>query len=251
MKTRIYEDLAHLFPLWRETTLQKKGTNKRETEFIVSVLKKSPVKIKKVIDLGGGVGTHSALLLKQGYDVALFDQSKKALEIAKRNSPKLRVIRGSFEKINIKESYDAAICMWSTLSYVLTEKGRAHFYKWQREHVKHLIILDEANFYRYQKSFKKVYVGENSDYKLTVFRDWTLTRSNLKKTKFVYELYDKKTKKFKTIRDAENEQYVTIDNLKEYLGKDWKLAYLLGDHSLKKKYAKDSPRIITIFERKN
>jgi len=113
MKTKIYEDLADLFSLWRDTTLGQKGHEKKEVDFIEDAFKAHSGEIKSVIDLGGGVGLHAGLLLKHGYDVTLFDQSKKALAIAKKNYPKLKIVQGSFEKINLNKQYDAAVCMWS------------------------------------------------------------------------------------------------------------------------------------------
>ena len=247
MKTKIYEKLAELFPLWRETTLGKIGHEKKETDFVIDIFKKYPGEIKTVIDLGGGVGLHSELLSKAGYDVTLFDQSVKALSIAKKNNPKLKVIQGSFESINLKETYDAAICMWSTLSYIFSEKGRKKFYDWQKSHIKNLVILDEANFYRYSQKFHKIYVGENKNHKLKVIRDWELTKTNLKKTKFVYEIFDKKSKKIEMVKDAENEQYVPVEKLQKYFGAGWNLE-IYGDYSVNSKFnKKESSRIIPVF----
>jgi len=249
MKTKIYEKLANLFPLWRETTLVKTGHEKEETNFVLDIFKKHSNKIKTVIDLGGGVGLHSGLLLKAGYDVTLFDQSVKALSIAKKNNPKLKVIRGSFGSINVKEKYDVAICMWSPLSYIFSENGRKKFYDWQKIHIKKLIILDEANFYKYSQKFHKIYFGENQEYKLKVIRDWELTKTNLKKTKFVYEIFDKKSKKTKIIKDAENEQYVPVEKLQKYLGSKWNLE-TYGDYNVSSKFnKKESSRIIPVFFR--
>src|SRR3989338_290118 len=247
MKTKIYEKLADLFPLWRETTLGKIGHEKKETDFVIDIFKKYPGEIKTVIDLGGGVGLHSELLSKAGYDVTLFDKSVKALSIAKKNNPKLKVIQGSFESINLKETYDAAICMWSTLSYIFSEKGRKKFYDWQKSHIKNLVILDEANFYRYSQKFHKIYVGENKNHKLKVIRDWELTKTNLKKTKFVYEIFDKKSKKIEMVKDAENEQYVPVEKLQKYFGAGWNLE-IYGDYSVNSKFnKKESSRIIPVF----
>jgi hypothetical protein len=250
MKTKIYESLAPLFPLWREATLEKKNHEKLEVVFVASVFKKYPGTIKSVVDLGGGVGLHAGSLSKLGHEVTLFDQSRKALAIARKKYPKLKIAHGSFETIDLKGEYDAAICMWSTLSYVLSEAGRRRFYAWQKDHIKKIIILDEANFYRYPEKFHKVYVGENKDYKMTVIRDWALTIGNLKKTKFVYKILDKKTGKFKTIDDAENEQYLSVKQLQKYLGPKWRLGNLCGGYDVKDAYNKrESSRIIPIFFR--
>lgn len=248
MKTKIYEDMADLFPLWRQTTLGLPDHEKQETDFVLDVFTRHTDGVRTIIDLGGGVGLHAGLLLQAGYDVTLFDQSEKALSIARKNHPNLKLVRGSFETIDVREKFDAAICMWSTLSYVLSEEGRKTFYDWQRTHIRKLIVLDEANFYKYPASFHRAYEGENEKYKMTVFRDWNLSSENLKDTKFVYELVDKKTGQKTTIDDAEQEQYVTVDQLQKYLGLDWTLSNLCGDYDLQKRYDRqESPRMIPIF----
>lgn len=248
MKTLIYENIPHFYTLWRATCLQKQGAEKREAEFIIKTFKNHPASIKTVIDLGGGVGVHSNILAKKGYDVTLFDQSKKALQIAKKTNSKIKIEHGSFETINLKSQYDAAICMWSTLSYIFNEKGRKHFYDWQKTHIKHLIILDEPNFYQYSHKFHKLYQGENKEFKMNVIRDWILSKKYLKKTKFVYEIFDKKKKSTSIVKDAENQQYVTVKQLEKYLGKKWQLKYVVGDYALNAPYNKNnSSRIITIF----
>lgn len=250
MKTKIYENLADLFPLWRKTISGQKKHEKQEVNFIINIFKKHPSQIKSVIDLGGGIGLHSGLLLKLGCDITLFDQSKKALSIAKKNNPKLKTIYGSFEKLDIKEKHDAAICLWSTFPYILSEKGRKNFYDWQKTHIKKMIVLDQANFYTYPQKFHKIYLGENNKYKFKIIRDWTLTKEGMRKTKFFYEFFDKITGKTKTIKDAENQQYLSIEAIQKYLGSEWNLKYLCGDYNLRNLYTrKNSPRIITVFQK--
>ena len=137
--------------------------------------------------------------------------------------------------------------MWSTLSYIYTEEGRQNFYNWQRDHTNKVIILDEANFYRYPKSFRKEYLGENEKYKMKVTRDWKLN-GNVKDTDFIYELTDKVTGKMETINDAEKEEYVSVEKIQDYLGNEWKLQYLLGDYDLNTPFDKEnSSRIISVF----
>lgn len=249
MKTKIYENLVDLYPLWRDIISGKKSREKQETDFIVDILKRYHGRIKSIIDLGGSIGIHSNLLLRLGYDITLFDQSKKALTIAKENNPKLNLICDSFEKIDIKEKYDAAICMWSTLPYICSEGGRKIFYNWLKTHIRKGIILDEANFYTYPQKFHKIYFGEDEKHKIKIVRDWTLMRNNLRKTRFSYEIFNKKTNKTKIIKDAENQQYLSVETLKKYFGSDWNLKYLLGDYNLRSQYdQKKSPRIITVFQ---
>ncbi len=116
-------------------------------------------------------------------------------------------------------------------------------------HEPKLIILDEANFYKYSQKFHKIYFGENKNHKLKVSRDWELTKTNLKKTKFVYEIFDRKSKKIKIVKDAENEQYVSVEKLQKYFGSEWNLE-IYGDYNVNSKFnKKESSRIIPVFFR--
>lgn len=248
MKTKIYENLADLFPLWREVTLEKKGHEKKEVDFIIDIFKKSSNDIKTIIDLGGGVGLHADLLQRRGYEVTVFDQSEKALSIVQKSNPNIKTIAGSFENINIQENFDAAICMWSTLSYIYTEEGRKNFYNWQSAHIKNLIILDQPNFQYYPEKFHKIYKGENESFVLTVHRDWEM-QNNLKRTKFIYELLDKKSNQTERIDDAEDQQYLTIEELKKYLNELFSFEDIYGDYDVANRFDKESPRMIAVFKK--
>ncbi len=250
-QTKIYEDLARHFPLWREACLAEKGRDLKETEFIKQVFQAVPGTlrpVRSVVDLGGGVGTHSRGLVEAGYDVTLFDQSRPAITIAKQNIPRLATVHGTFETIYLDMGFDAAICMWSTPAYVHSEAGRRHFYRWMREHAQGVIILDQANFHTYPGAFHKIYEAENDEYSIRVTRDWIFGADNCKRTEFVYELLDKRTGKTETIEDQETQQYLTVRQLRHYLGREWSLAHLVGDYDLAERYERDSSsRLITIF----
>lgn len=93
-------------------------------------------------------------------------------------------------------------------------------------------------------------MSENNRYKIKITRDWTLAKERLRKTKFLYEIFDKKTGKIKIIKDAEIQQYLNIEAIQKYLGSKWNLKYLCGDYNLLNLYTKSkSPRIITVFQR--
>lgn len=252
MKTLMYERLTNLYPLFRESLEGRKGTEKDETEFILGVVGTFGGKVKTIIDLGGGVGMHSKILASQGYDVTVFDQSKKALLQAKKGHSQLKTVHGIFETIALQKSYDAAICMWSTLPYILNAKGRKHFFHWLKSHIKHIIILDEANFYRYitMREFHKIYAPvNNKQYQLTVTRDWIINHNRIRESSYVYTVINKKTGERRIIQDTETQQYLTVEEVKSLLGKRWKLKKLLGDFSVHKKFdQKRSLRYIMIFE---
>ncbi len=245
MRTRIYEDLADLYTLWRDTSLGEAGSEKREVQFLVNLF--DAHQIKSTIDLGGGVGLHARGLTERGYDVTLFDQSEKALTIAKEHLPALKTSHGSFETINLDTTFDASICMWSTLSYVWDKKDQQHFYEWVGTHSSKLIVLDEPNFSLYPQEFHKIYTGGDAHRSIKITRDWTM-ENNLKRTRFLYEVRDKVTSEVTKYEDQEVQQYLTLEEMQHFLGKDWKLEKIYGDYDTNASFdLKTSPRMIFIF----
>jgi ubiquinone/menaquinone biosynthesis C-methylase UbiE len=252
-EARIYDDLAEFYQLWREVCLGKKASEADELRFIADVFASSSA-ITSVIDLGGGVGVHAIALAKHGFDITLLDKSAKAISIAKRNLPTLKVALANFESIDLPQTYDAAICMLSSLTFILEESGQRHFYNWLKHHTRDLIILDQSNFHRYaktasEKSFSERLEGEDKHFYLRIARDWFI-ENNLKQTSYLYEFVDKASEATKVIPDGQIQRYVPIEQLVSFLGKDWRLVALLGDYSLKHMFDEyTSPRMISVFKR--
>jgi 2-polyprenyl-3-methyl-5-hydroxy-6-metoxy-1,4-benzoquinol methylase len=250
MKTRIYEDLAGLYQLWRDTCLGERGSEKREAEFVKNILE-AHSSVKTVIDLGGGIGLHSRTLTEEGFDVTLLDQSEKALSIAKESMPSLKTVASSFETLDLDTTFDASICMWSTLSYVPKSEAQKHFYSWLASHTNSVIILDEPNFSLYPSTFHKVYEGEDFENTLKITRDWKMT-DNLKVTDFIYEVQNKTTGVTDIFNDSETQQYVTQKELQSLLGEKWKLESVYGDYDLKAEFRPEtSTRMIYVFTPKD
>jgi hypothetical protein len=252
-EARIYDDLAEFYPLWREVCLGRKSSESDELRFLSDVFASSS-SIKSVIDLGGSVGVHAIGLSKHGFDVTLLDKSAKAISIAKRNFPALKVALSTFESIDLPQTFDAAICMLSSLTFIIEENGQKHFYNWLKHHTRDLIILDQSNFHRYAKnfsgkSFNERLEGEDKHFHLRIARDWFIEH-NLKQTSFLYEFVDKASEATKVIPDGQVQRYLPIEQLVSYLGKDWRLVALLGDYNLKNIFDEDtSPRMISVFKR--
>lgn len=250
MSTKIFESHAYLYKLWRDTCLGIKGSEEREFNFLLDVLKSSNKKTETIIDLGGGIGTHSKLLSAHGFYVTLLDQSESALKIVEETYPNIKTIYSSFENIDLNRNYDVGVCMWSTLSYILDTDKQQRFYTQLSTHIDNVIVLDQANFYRYSQSFSKVYEGEDDTHKMKITRNWNLNENNLKTTTYVYEVLNKETGQTEVIDDGESEQYLTVEQLGQYLGPEWKLKNTFGDYDIHSVYDKaTSLRLITVFER--
>jgi SAM-dependent methyltransferase len=247
-ETKIYDDLAEFYPLWRDAYLQKKASESEEVKFLLDVFASSS-SIKSVIDLGGGTGVHAIPLAKHGFDVTLLDKSMNALSIAKRDYGDIKTVRKSFETLALKQSFDASICMLSSLTYILEESRRKHFLSWVGTHTRDLIVLDQGNFHLYPKAFNDRLQSEDKYFSLRVARDWYMDGAK-KYTNFLYEFADKASDATKVIPDEQVQQYVKVEELVAYLGKDWRLIALLGSYDLKQIFDEHtSSRMICVFKR--
>lgn len=227
-KTRIFGDLSHLYTLWRDTSLGVQDSEKREVNFLSSLFMAH--KVESAIDLGGGVGTHAIPLSEEAYDITLFDKSDKAIAIARKKNPKLKSFQGSFENIELDKVFDASISMWSTLSYVHGEQAQRHFYGWIAAHTRQLIVLDQPNFVLYPQKFHKTYSGKDPNYAMKITRDWKMD-GRIKRTQYVYEVTNKETQKVETFKDSEIQEYLPLDTISGYLGKNWRMEKAYGDYN--------------------
>ena len=246
---KIYEASPEVYALWRKALTGEKLNEPKQIEFIHNLLQNH--KCKTLIDLGGGIGIHAGVLAEKGYNVTLLDASSKALKIAKINYPSLDVVQSSFEKIKENKLFDAAICMWTTFPYILEEEGRKYFFRWIREHVKKIVILDESNFYLLPPKFHQSYSASDGNREIAVTRDGTINPTGLRKVRYKSEVTDLNKKGRMIIEDEEILQFISIDKLKKYMGNGWTLNKICGEYNTKSFYEKaKSPRIVTIFIRK-
>ncbi len=245
---RIFEDLAFLYPLWRDTCL---GTHKswtRETEFLESLFRNCN-QITSIIDLGCGVGLHSRELSRAGYLPTLFDKSVSALAIAAAHLPACRIINADFESISLAEEFDASVCMWSSSTYILDDSARTHFFGWVATHTRNIVVVDQPNFPQYPHISNSSLHGENDLHSLTVTRKWTIQRS-IKTTSWIYNVSNKATNDRVLYEDYEVQQYLRTSDIAQLLGPLWRLDKVYGDYDLTRSFSpSDSRRMISVFKR--
>src|SRR3989344_1875831 len=248
-KTLIYNELAELYPLWRDALLHgDKEAQKKQVKFLETIL--SEADVKTVIDLDGGIGTHSIPLAKNGYKLSIFDASNQALNLVSKREKIIKTIHGRFEKISLSQNFDASICMWSTINYLLELKDRKHFIDWITAHTNRLIIIDQPNILVYPKKFSKEYKAMDGKRKLKVIRNWQI-RSQIRKTQYIYHITHK-IGKSKSFKDAEIQYFMTLSETTNLIGKGYSAKYVLGDYDINKPFdPASSSRLITVFEKVN
>ena len=244
---RIHTDLAEFYSLWRDACLGKWQSEKEETKFLLEFFD-GVNQVKSIIDLGGSIGVHAIPLMEHGYDVALLDKSESALAIAKRSAPQLQVLKSTFENISLQQNFDAAICMFSSVNYLINESDKEHFYQWLRTHIDNLIVLDQTNVRRLPRVYSDSCQAEDKQFRLNVLREWHF-EEDVMQTSFVYEFIDKESDATKIINDGQSQKFLTVEQLIALMGKEWRMVNLLGDCNLSRAFDPDnSPRQITIFK---
>ncbi len=95
----------------------------QEVDFLVKALRRCGIRGKRVLEIACGTGSHSKILVERGYEVTGVDISDDMLRIA-RSKVKGRAtfLRGDMRDLDaaVEGKYDAAICLFSSISYNLT-----------------------------------------------------------------------------------------------------------------------------------
>lgn len=100
----------------RDETLRE-----NEEEFMSLLIKKLP-KNAKVLDFGCGLGIpHDKFFVNQGIDVTGIDISQKHINLAKKNVPDAKFIKGDFSKVKFKEKFDAIVSFYAIFHIPRTE----------------------------------------------------------------------------------------------------------------------------------
>ena len=95
---------------------------------------------RALLDLGCGTGTHAVLLAKRGYSVVGLDESKEmvrqAQEKADRERVDARFATADIRRFQLHRTFDAAISLFATFSYMTTDEDVANALTHVRSHLK-------------------------------------------------------------------------------------------------------------------
>ena len=109
---------------WYDKIYVPEKVTKKQIKFLDTIFKR--YKIKKVLDIACGAGRHAIPLRKLGYKIVGVDLSKDMLRIAKekaRNEElKMPFRLMDMRNIKLKEKFDAAIIMFSSFMYNITNE---------------------------------------------------------------------------------------------------------------------------------
>ncbi len=120
-----------------------------ECDFLEEVFRRyQNRKPKKILDLGCGTGNHLTLLAQRGYEMVGIDASEPMIEIAKNKIQKMnlnaRLYNLDIRNFSLNQKFDAAICMFATVDYLIENRDLQKSFDNIRRHLrlKGLFVFD-------------------------------------------------------------------------------------------------------------
>ena len=114
--------------------------------------------IREVLELACGTGTFAAQLQKHGYLIQGYDRSPAMIEVARkrRENEKIRFAVGSFLDFPLKSRFDAALCLYDSINYLLKLEDVVEFLRRVKEALKPggLFVFDICTRYNSRKYFR-------------------------------------------------------------------------------------------------
>jgi SAM-dependent methyltransferase len=124
--------------------LYKDKEYKKESDFIVDLLREFSPSSKNLLEIGCGTGSHAALIAESGYSIHGIDVSQDMLDIA--NIQKSELIRATQEKLTFSlgdaqdfafnYQFDSIISLFHVVSYQTTNENLINMFQNVSRHLK-------------------------------------------------------------------------------------------------------------------
>lgn len=145
-KKPYYNEMAFLF----EKASSRNTYTKQEANFIIDITKKYIEQPKGFLDIPCGVGRHSRILAKNGFNVVGVDFSKQLLSLAEASDSKTTYVRSDMRNFNLKKQFDCIYSIWDAYVYLSRPEDISKFVTNAYRHSKNggILILDARNFWQ-------------------------------------------------------------------------------------------------------
>ncbi|WP_010681019.1 class I SAM-dependent methyltransferase [Acetivibrio cellulolyticus] len=227
----------------------------QEVEFLNNIFLDHYGKTEKVLDCCCGIGRHSALLAKKGYQVTGIDVSQNQIKNANRfnSHMKINYINGDVRDFALPEhDYDCAICMWTSYNYFSTDSDIRGFIKSAYEHLKNkgLLVLDSKNFFPLKKfrTYIRTTEDKNIELSLIIFKKII---NNIQNGHYLYLLRDKKCNNYSFFKDEEIAKIYSIKDLESICRGYFSIEAVYGDFNKENYYEESSDRLIIVLSKES
>jgi SAM-dependent methyltransferase len=157
-KRALYSELAKYYDRiywWKDYN--------QEVDFLTKVLKRYEVRGKCILEVACGTGNHTKILAAKGYEVTGVDINDDMLSIARRKvRSHARFLRGDMRDLDavVDGRYEAAICLFSAISYNLTRSDLKRTIQGLYDHLKERgVVIFDTHFTK--RNFEDGHRGED------------------------------------------------------------------------------------------
>ncbi len=151
---------------WYDTFYNQEKDYVIETEHLVQQFNRHHVPGKRVLDLACGTGGHALELARRGYRITGVDLAPAMLDLARAKAEAagydIDFIHCPMEQFQVKEPYDAAVCLFAAFDYLTGIKQVRSFIANLRRLVRPggLFIMDFWNENQFKEHFETWRVKE-------------------------------------------------------------------------------------------
>jgi ubiquinone/menaquinone biosynthesis C-methylase UbiE len=234
----------------RMGTFWEEIAEKSQTEEQVEFLKKQILPEAYILDLACGTGRHTVALKKAGFDVVGMDISTNLLNLAKKCTGKIDLIKGDLRSLPFKENaFKSLISMDTSIGYLPSENEDKTGLTEARRVLKKdgIIIIDVFN---QSHLMKKYYFEKNS---CSEYPSFFLEQNRKISTngKWLRDLWIiRKKSDCKKIKLRHKVRLYSFECWKEMLEEaNFTTKQFFGGY-LEQSYSTDSPRLIIVAEKK-
>lgn len=172
----------------------------KETRFLIKLFKKYG-KVKKVLDVGCGIGAHTKILNNNGYDCIGVDANPAMIKHAKKKYPELKFDTQYMQTLKVKGAFDAIVCIGNIIAFNRSNEEVLKTFKGFNKHLKKkgILLVSTTNPITYiqNRNFKSRFIDTGKDRrKMGIKAAYTETVNERKQTctstRVFYRLKDNK-----------------------------------------------------------
>lgn len=122
LQQKSYSKFAHYYDI-----IYQKYNYEQECDFLIQMFERFyEGRVKSILDLGCGTGSHDIVLAEKGFEVVGIDSSNAMIEQAKEKARNLGLEIEYFvqdmRELQLSKGFDCAICMFGGFGYLLSDE---------------------------------------------------------------------------------------------------------------------------------